>query len=333
MRPMGFIKNRWVVMLGVFAVGVLVGFCALSLFDSYEHRFSKGGDYTHEWEYNEEYRFVSPLLSCGEEQFDHVSNDVLRKLEDDLESYLANVRSSGRADSVSVYFRQLKGGPWLGINYETEFIPASLLKVPLAMAVYKTAEKNPTLLNSPVFYESGDASAAQYFKNVAVQPGKEYLVRDLVEATLIHSDNNAAELLAAVLTDKELQDTYTKLGIDEPTRSGDYSTNVHYYASFFRILFNATYLSPEDSNYLLDIMTRSTFTRGLVAGVPEGIPVSHKFGERAVGDSGLVQLHDCGIVYHPERPYLICIMTQGKEWNALSKVLSDISSLVWKSVD
>lgn len=325
------LKTNWFLFLAVFAGGIVLGVLFLQLLLGAQSRGY--GESLHQRENLDSYTFVSPLLACDEAPFDHVSNDVLRRLEKELQAYVDSAKSSKRADAVSVYFRQLKGGPWLGIDYDREFVPASLLKVPLTMAVYKVAEKDPAFLSAEVFYESGDAAANQYFKNVAVEQGRAYTVSELVEATLVHSDNNAAELLAATLKNVELQDTYRKLGVEAPNRASDYSTNVHYYASFFRILFNATYLSAEDSEHLLETMTESTFTRGLVAGVPSGTPVSHKFGERAVGDANLVQLHDCGIVYHPQRPYLICIMTQGKDWNALSSILADISRIVWKSVD
>lgn len=326
------LKNRWAVAVIALGIGLVVGMLPTSLHDFFASGFSNGSGFNHE-RVEGDYRFVSPLLSCGEEKFDHVSNEELRNLEKELTTYIDRAKAAGEVNTVAMYFRQLKGGPWLGINEDQEFVPASLLKVPLAMAIYKKAESNPNILSSTIFYEKGDSSHMQYFKNYHVTPGETYFVEELIDSTLIHSDNNAAELLASALSDREFQDAYRTFGIDPPNRAGEYSTNVHYYASFFRILWNATYLSSNASEELLETMSRSTFTRGLVAGVPPGTVVSHKFGERSAVDTDLVQLHDCGIVYHPDRPYLICIMTQGKDWDALTKVLVDTSRIVWKSVD
>jgi len=50
-------------------------------------------------------------------------------------------------------------------------------------------------------------------------------------------------------------------------------------------------------------------------------------------DQGLKQLHDCGIIYHPSKPYILCIMTKGEEIEELASVIADISRLVFKGID
>jgi hypothetical protein len=72
----------------------------------------------------------------------------------------------------------------------------------------------------------------------------------------------------------------------------------------------------------------STFTQGIVAGVPAGTRVSHKFGEFSAG-TNLKQLHDCGIVYKPAHPYILCVMTQGNDFNNLAATIAKISKTVW----
>lgn len=66
--------------------------------------------------------------------------------------------------------------------------------------------------------------------------------------------------------------------------------------------------------------------------MPASVKVAHKFGERLLEDSTR-QLHDCGIVYYPENPYLICIMTHGNVYENLEKTIQDISKMVYKEVD
>jgi len=45
-----------------------------------------------------------------------------------------------------------------------------------------------------------------------------------------------------------------------------------------------------------------------------------------------IQLHDCGIVYAPEKPYLICVMISGRSLNAEADLLAEISRETWRVV-
>ena len=80
---------------------------------------------------------------------------------------------------------------------------------------------------------------------------------------------------------------------------------------------------------MLNLLSQSTFNLGIVAGVPQGIVVAHKFGERGFSDPNIPnQLHDCGIVY-AKKPYLVCIMTQGQDYNTLAGEIADISKMIY----
>jgi beta-lactamase class A len=71
----------------------------------------------------------------------------------------------------------------------------------------------------------------------------------------------------------------------------------------------------------------------LVAGVPGNIEVAHKFGERTFqGAVNERQLHDCGIIYAAEKTYMLCVMTRGNDFNALSNVIKEISAEVYSYV-
>jgi hypothetical protein len=75
------------------------------------------------------------------------------------------------------------------------------------------------------------------------------------------------------------------------------------------------------------------FDQGIVAGVPKGVTIAHKFGEREVVGEPEKQLHDCGIVYYPKHPYLICIMTRGSDFEKLAQGIRELSELVYKEID
>ncbi len=101
--------------------------------------------------------------------------------------------------------------------------------------------------------------------------------------------------------------------------------------NLFRILYNASYLRPEYSNVILSLLSESDFRQGLASGVPDGTEVAHKCGEAVYpGNDGniIAVLSDCGIVYHEETPCILCIMTEGKDFNTLETVIRDLSKTV-----
>ena len=72
-----------------------------------------------------------------------------------------------------------------------------------------------------------------------------------------------------------------------------------------------------------------------MAGLPKDVTIAHKFGEHVSGSNGVissVELHDCGIVYAPKKPYLLCVMTRGSDFDKLSGIIKSISNMVYEGV-
>jgi len=82
----------------------------------------------------------------------------------------------------------------------------------------------------------------------------------------------------------------------------------------------------------LEFLSQVEFKEGIVAGVPRDVVVSHKFGERGTADSNTLQLHDCGIVYYPSNPYLLCVMTRGSDFEKLKEVIKTISATIYREI-
>lgn len=274
------------------------------------------------------YKYVSPLLACGEP-----SGTLPKEVQDmreGVEAIISEHTRTGGVTEAAVYFRDLSNGPWFGVHEELTFVPGSLLKVPMLMAYYKRLETDPTLAEQKLLF---DAPIGYAYQNIAVAnpmtPGQEYSANDLLNRMVKESDNDAATLLYKLIGGMETNRVYTELGLPAPLAGRDYEVSVQFYATFFRILYNATYLSADMSERALDLLTQVEYKDGLVAGVPSTVLVAHKFGERKYDDNTATQLHDCGIVYAPGRPYTLCVMTRGHDLERQSKVIEEISRKVY----
>jgi hypothetical protein len=45
-----------------------------------------------------------------------------------------------------------------------------------------------------------------------------------------------------------------------------------------------------------------------------------------------VELSDCGVVYYPKHPYLLCVMTSAKDIPTASTVIANISRIAYSAV-
>ena len=276
------------------------------------------------------YRYINPLLECEVGFNPQNSFGEIRVV---LEDVIDNLKSRGAIEEASIYLRDLNNGPYIGINDEEEFSPASLLKLPIMIAYYKQAERQPGYLNTKAKlvvekdYNSWESIKSSKYLKI----GEEYTYDQLIDAMMLYSDNNAMAILSQQMS-LDLQDeVYKALGVTIPGSQGinDFMS-VRQYASFFRILYNSSYLEPESSEKILQTLTDIEYKDGIRAGIPSSTAVSHKFGERVVNDK--TQLHDCGIVYIEDNPLLLCIMTRGDDLDELTGAIRDISAIIYRDI-
>jgi beta-lactamase class A len=285
---------------------------------------------------NKGYAFINPLLEC-ENAASSLDRRELEPFGGEFARMVAAARAAHSVAHVSVYFRDLNNGPWFGVNEQELFTPASLLKVPLLMAWMEIAEGRPDAMGWKFDYRPGqpDLNEGEYFKPAnPIVPGRSYTVRELLWHLIAQSDNNAWRLLNEQTDQMLLFRILQDLDIEPGTLLGDDQTPVKTYATFFRLLYNASYLSRASSEAALELLSESEFRGGLPGDLPAEIRVAHKHGERNLqGPKEGRQLHDCGIVYHPRRPYLLCVMTRGGEPADLLGAIRQISGGVYREVE
>jgi beta-lactamase class A len=284
------------------------------------------------------YEFISPLLECDSGQ--NFYQGQTAALKEKLNKIINADYNEQKATSIAIYFRDLNNGPWFGINEDTKFVPASLMKVPIMIAYYKLAETNPDILQKKIDVGQTVAEPFEqsYKPSQKIESGKTYTIDELIYNMIAFSDNDALTLLLQNIDQQFLIQSYTDLGVIIPgAKNLDDELTVKEYSSFFRVLYNASYLNRTYSEQALQVLSKSDFKNGIVAGLPENIQVAHKFGERFSNsdrsqESTEKQLHDCGIVYSKNHPYLLCIMSKGNNFDNLSKTIQDISMTIYESL-
>ncbi len=273
-------------------------------------------------------KYTSPLLECYGDK--PLPVDILTTLENEIKNYIKSQKS---ASSISIYFRDLTNGGSFQIGDDNIYRPASLMKLPTAIAAYKKIDKDANFGIKRVAV-TGESDIKQFIKSApSVKVGENFTILELIDKTIIDSDNSAHAALVQETGSVAIEQVLEDFNIPLYTTVNEYAISPRIYASFFRILYNATYLSEASSEKLLSTLSKSTFRDGLRASIPENVEIAHKFGERTIDaddESNKVQLHDCGIVY-TRRPYLICIMTKGSNYEDLYTVIKTLSMQVYKA--
>jgi beta-lactamase class A len=155
-------------------------------------------------------------------------------------------------------------------------------------------------------------------------------VEEAINLTLIESDNTASHVLRTALPDGAIDHVFDSLDVPKDKEGQFYVVSPESYSSILRSLYLSSYLTRTASNEILDVLTRTTFRDKIPAGVPPDIPVAHKIGIFNTSEEQDAY-SDCGIVYAPKRPYLLCIMVQGDE-EAARAYMHIISKTVYQYV-
>lgn len=230
----------------------------------------------------------------------------LQPLRDELRAIVGRENNH----TIAVYFEFLNTGANIAINIDQDIWPASLAKVPLAMAVVKKVESGVWSLDNELvlFEQDKDRYSGTLFNNPV---GSRFTVERLLQELLGNSDNTAYRILLRNMDSSELRPIVDELGL-EALFQPDGRVSAKEYSRIFRSLYSSSFLKRENSQKILQWLADSSFKEFLSAGLPQGTPFAHKWGE----NEKFKIWADSGIVYVPYRPYLLTVMIQEKTGTA-----------------
>ncbi len=229
----------------------------------------------------------------------------------------------------SVYLNGLDSGAWLGINENDPYKGWSLLKVSVVMTLLKKVERRQLTLNQNVVLRPHELREKYVLYPVTAIGANGMPMKALVSRMISFSDNTASAVLGEFVQGDEFQECLLATGLppalpNEP-RNNLPCVSPKQFASLLRSLYYSSYLQPPFSRLILALMVNTIYNSQIKTGVPEEIPVAHKVGfNAACGD-----FHDCGIIYFPHHPYILCVMGTGSTREEADRVISAVSRQVY----
>ncbi len=272
------------------------------------------------------YELIQPLLKANQS----AESPVYSSLKTRIENLLTDNQRSGLLSSASVYLYSLNDGRWMYINPNEQCNPGSLIKVPMMMTYLKQSESDMNLLHKRILFADAEGVPVQTFTSKAIEKGNTYSVKGLLRYMIAYSDNNATRLLNENVDIKNFIRTFTDLNMPEPdVTDRNYTISAKNISEFFIVLYYATYLSRDNSEYAMELLSQCDFKNGFLKDIPASVRVAHKFGEWGDNRIGVHEIHESGVFYIQNRPYVLTVTTKGTNPTDLTKVVSSVSKMVY----
>lgn len=243
----------------------------------------------------------------------------------------------GYSGIAGFYAYDLKDGFSYGVRPDEEFFSASVIKVPIMVAVFRRIEQGKLSFDDSLKIRDEDkapgSGGLQYTKAGTSMALKEYLwlmvtKSDNVAANvLVHAVggrdyvNKVSESLGA--TDTVLRRKVTVERAAVPTM--DNQTTPKDMATILVKIYNGQAASKNSCRQMIDLLHNNNEEIWLEGGVPPDIPVANKGGWL---DS---TFNDVGIVEYKNRPYVLAMFTKygANDIYAGGQLLAGISKDVW----
>ena len=232
---------------------------------------------------------------------------------------------------VEVAFRDLETGETCLIRADEPIHPASTMKVPVLLEVYRQAREGklalddrlkvkdtfPSLVDGgPFTLDPRDDSESALYQRV----GEEATIRELVRLMITESSNLATNLLVEKVTPASATAFMKELGADGLKVLRGVEDNKAYARGLNNVgtarglmtvltrLAEGSAVSKAASEEMLAVLRAQKFNEGIPAGLPKGVAVAHKTG------SFKACYHDAGVVELAGRkPFVLVVLTRGIE--------------------
>jgi beta-lactamase class A len=260
------------------------------------------------------------------ERVEEVAGEVRRKVED-------------YPGIAGVYVRDLDGGYGYGVRPDEQFFSASIIKVPVMVAVYRKVEKGELSFSQEIEIKEEDWAAGAGWLQWE-EAGTKQTVGDLLILMMTQSDNVATNALIRrvggadhvneVARSLGAENTllYQKVSSERGAVPGlDNRTTPRDMAAMLQKIADGEAASEKSCGYMIDLMHMNQLDWWLDAGLPVGVDAANKAGwlYRVYGDVGIVQEGD--------HRYVVAILS--KHGSATVDegqfLIEDLSRTVWEA--
>ena len=231
-------------------------------------------------------------------------------LQEDISSYISN-----KGINASVYLKNLRNGATMGINAGEGYFPASLNKLPVAIMIMERIENGELSFDTMINITDEDRKNTS--GDIYKTKEKQLPLRLVFEKMLKDSDNTAFYALLNYIEPNNLKVILDYFGVDIYTNyhtktlslpNNNKFLSPRLMSNIFSSLYFSTVLEPQDSQYLLSLMTDTAFDIKKYANLPDNVVVSQKFGQYYLDENKY--FHSCGIMYIDKSRIYYCIMTK-----------------------
>jgi beta-lactamase class A len=251
----------------------------------------------------------------------------------------ARQKIEGYPGVAGVYVHDLKGGFGYGIRPDEQFFSASIIKIPVMVAVYRKVDEGELSFSQMVEIKEEDWAAGAGWLQWE-RAGTKQTVGDLLLLMMNQSDNVATNALVRTVGGPDhINEVAKSLGAENTllyqklsseraaVPSLDNRTTPRDMAAMLQKIADGEAASEKSCGYMIDLMDLNELDWWLDAGLPPDVYAANKAG-------WLYQVYDdVGIVKAGERPYVVAILSKyGTEDVDVGRIMiEELSRDVWEA--
>lgn len=209
-----------------------------------------------------------------------------------------------RIGTYGFFFEDLKSGFIYGYNENVQMVAAGCMKLPISISLIKAVEDGKINFMDKIKIDRKDKVYGTGIIHEFNE--REYTIFELLVAMLIQSDNTATNKIIDIVTMEGINECIKEMGLkntrlnrkttDERSNNSGVEniTTASDLSKIWRHLYNKTYLNEENSEMVIDILTRQQIKNKLALYIPDDLKyeISSKTGDKksVENDTELIRL-------------------------------------------
>ncbi len=245
---------------------------------------------------------------------------------------------ASQSGNISVSFYDLKEQDGFSVDGDRRVPSASTIKLVIMAELMRRVRGGELSLDDKITVtEAMRTGGDGILRELA--PGHSFTLREIMTLMIIISDNEAANILIEMLGMAAINKMAGELGLKEASlgrkmmdseakkQGHDNYICADDIALIFKKIFEGSCVDGEASAVMLDILKRQQQSGRLQLYLPEEVEVAHK-----CGDLDFLE-NDGGIIFLPEHPYILVVLTGGMTTNKDGReVIGRISRIVYEEL-